>query len=168
MWHIIYVWIGLAGVLSFLGVSLLVNHTAFSGAYTLNTKERMVAESMWKNYCSKRLHEIALADVEQDLGRPLDCKWAEDTKSLNVIEKSVADANVWFLVNYSRYHLIKPWTVIGVVSFLFVLSWIVPFLFVAYYFRQRDQRIQLIQKAHQAGPLLKDRVRMPSAIELSR
>lgn len=150
LWRVVGVWLVAGLVLAFAAISLLVSHTAFTSAFTHNVSERKTASLMWNSYCSKPLHEVSLQQIETELGRSLDCKWAMATKDMNLVEQSVLDANIILLFNFSRFPLMQPWVVISMMGLLYLLSLVAPFLAAWYYFRETRRKIELQQKAFES------------------
>jgi hypothetical protein len=141
LYRVAAVWVGVGLLLAFAAISLLISHTAFTSAFIHNSGEKKTAELMWSGYCSKPLHEVAVEQIEKELKRPLDCKWAAATRLMDVVEQSVVDSNIAPLLQFSRYQLKHPWTVIWTMAALYVTSLVVPFLAVRYYFRETQRRI---------------------------
>lgn len=145
---IAFLWLAIALVLAFAGISLLVSHTAFMSAFHHNSIEKKTAELMWRNYCAKPLHEVPSAqEIEQTMQRPLNCEWALATKDMDLVEQSLVDSNVQPLFHFSRLHLKRPWLAIAIMTSLYLASLVVPALAAFYYFREVRRRCELIQKS---------------------
>lgn len=149
-WRVIYAWVVVGLVLAFAGLSLLASHTAYTSAHAFNAIEKKTAEVMWNTYCVKALHQVDLEQIHKELGRPLNCTWAGQTQGMDLVEQSVLDANIAVLVNFSRYHLIRPWVAISIMTGLYLASLVVPALAMWYYFRETKRRQALESKALQA------------------
>lgn len=146
-WRVVATWAVVGLVLTFVGVQLLVSHTAYKSAFAYNAREQWTASLMWHSYCTKQLHEVSAEECDRQLGRPLDCRWASTTHEMDIVQQSVQDAGVYWLSKFGHIHLLEPVGALYLMLVLYALSWVVPFVAAWYYFRETRRRIELAQKA---------------------
>jgi hypothetical protein len=152
-YRVVGVWFLLTLILAVVAVFLLVNYTAFASAYTRNAADKHKAARMWDDYCSRPVHAV-------NLNGQVNCTWADQTRSMNLIDQSLLDAKAFNL------GVTQPWRLAWIIGSLFVASLAMPFLAAVYYFRQVRLAVELARKAHEAGPTLSQRVSLSNFIGL--
>lgn len=159
---VVGLWVGAALMCAALCTSMLYAHEIYNQALARNTDDKQTADRMWRSYCSRPLHEIDLDQVQQDLRRELDCKWAKATKDMDAERLAYTQIRVPWL--FSHYDLLQPRRVIYTVIAWFALGLSFPGLAAFYWFRASRIQANIVIVADRARPTVAQRASLNNVI----